>query len=347
MAALLITDARAATLDVVSPVYTVERLYKSMEGPQSAQPIALLDSPVPELLWITGYRAVMVGADGTTPTLQEFMCHSNLDFSQPDLHGSLFGMARSTNPRLFTLSQGQFDIRFPDGFGIPVLSTEPLSLTTQVLNHNVKGRTFQVRHHVSIDYVRDRESKVPMRPLFQSGVYGLARLNGTEHDAYFGVKEPDAAHHGSGCLLGQNASSHTYTDENGRVFTGHWVVKPGREVNHTLVTKLLNLPFDTTIHYIAVHLHPFAESLELRDLTTGETLFMSRARNFSDRIGLEHVDFFASVEGLPVYKDHEYELVSSYNNTTTVDQDSMAVMYLYLLDKAYQAPSLPAPHASP
>ena len=61
--ALLAADATAATLNVVSPVYTVERIYKSMEGPQSSQSITLLDSPVPELLWITGYRAVMVQAD--------------------------------------------------------------------------------------------------------------------------------------------------------------------------------------------------------------------------------------------------------------------------------------------
>ena len=47
-------------------------------------------------------------------------------------------------------------------------------------------------------------------------------------------------------------------------FSGHWVVPPGRQENRTLVTEWLNLRFDTTVHYIAVHLHPFAESLELR-----------------------------------------------------------------------------------
>ena len=59
----------------------------------------------------------------------------------------------------------------------------------------------------------------------------------------------------------------------------------------------MRLPYDTTVHYIAVHLHPFAESLELRDLSPGETLFKSAARNFDGRIGLSHVDYFASEEG--------------------------------------------------
>ena len=113
-------------------------------------------------------------------------------------------------------------------------------------------------------------------------------------------------------------------------------MKPGREVNRTLATNWMSVPFDTTVHYIAVHLHPFAESLELLDLTTGNTIFHSQVRNTPERIGLEHVEYFSSPEGIRVYKGHEYELVSVYNNTTDVDQDSMAVMFLYMLDKELQ-----------
>ena len=65
-------------------------------------------------------------------------------------------------------------------------------------------------------------------------------------------------------------------------------------------------------------------------------MFKSKAKNFKDKIGLEVVDFFSSKEGIPLYKDHDYEIVSVYNNTTEEDQDSMAVMYLYLLDKKFQ-----------
>ena len=124
------------------------------------------------------------------------------------------------------------------------------------------------------------------------------------------------------------------------------MVKPGREVNQTLVTKILELPYDTTIHYIAVHLHPFAESLELRDLTAGQVVFKSVDAAVPDRIGLAHVDSFSSVEGIPIYKDHEYELVSVYNNITDQDQDSMAVMNLYMLDKDFVHPTL-EPAAEP
>lgn len=321
--------------EVLSPTYTVDRKYRSMQGPQSTQQVRLDASPLPELLWITGYRAVMVGADGASPMSQEFMCHSNLDIDMK-IHRRLFGWQKFPSNRLFTLSQGQFEIRFPEGFGIPVLSTEPLSLTTQVLNHNVEGRTFRVRHKVAIDYVRDADAPRPMKPLYMSAANGLVLVEG--EGGYYGVEHPSEDEHGSGCLTGKPAMGRLLDDRFGRKFSGHWVVPPGRQENRTLVTEWLNLPFDTTIHYVAVHLHPFAESLELRDLTTGDVIFRSRARGPKDRIGLDHVDFLSSAEGVPVYKDHQYELVSVYDNTSGVDQDSMAVMYVYLLDREFQKP---------
>lgn len=330
-----------ASVEVLSQTYTVDRLYKSMQGPQSTQEVRLSSAEPPELLWITGYEAVMVGPDGASPTPQEFMCHSNLDFRDVGRHNQLFGHRPISN-RLFTLSQGQFVIAFPEGFGIPVMSDEPLNLTTQVLNHNVRDAAFQVRHKVTIHSLRNREAAAPMTPLFTVGVYGLALLQGDQ--PYYGVQQPDPSKHGSGCLIGTNASDHTYSDPQGRTFTGHWVVPPGRQVNRTLVTNMLSLPFDTTVHAIAVHLHPFAESLELRDLTADSTVFASRAENFADRIGLARVEAFSSVEGIPIFKDHEYELVSVYNNTTDVDQDSMAVMLLYLRDRDVRAPE---PTATP
>ena len=91
---------------------------------------------------------------------------------------------------------------------------------------------------------------------------------------------------------------------------------------------------------IAAHLHPFAESLELVDLTTGKSVFKSRVRGREDGIGIDRVEYLSSKKGIPIFKDHEYELVSTYNNTTSRDQDSMAVMLLYLLDKKFSKPEL-------
>jgi hypothetical protein len=326
-------------VDLLSPVYTVDREYRSMTGPWSTRSVEL--GRPDEVFWVLGYSATMAGPDGVTSAPQEYMCHSNLDFD-PSRHQESFGGSKSLTTRLFTLSQGQLDIAFPPGYGIPLLGNEELKLTTQVLNLNPTGESVGVRHRVSIRYAKQSELAKPMQPLFTKGVYGLQLIEGK--DGYFGIETPQQETHGPGCLQGQNATTHTFNDAHGRKFTGHWVVKPGREVNQTLVTKILDLPYDTTIHYIAVHLHPFAESLELRDLTSGQVVFKSSTRQFPDRIGLAHVDSFSSVEGIPIYKDHEYELVSVYQNTTDQDQDSMAVMNLYMLDQDFTPPTLePAP----
>ncbi len=325
--------AAKQTQTVLSPVYTVDRKYRSMMGPYSEQDLLLAEEDEPDLLWITGYEAVMVGADGDRPMAQDFMCHSNLDIDVV-AHEKVWGSQPTFNPRLFTLSQGQFSVRFPDGFGIPMLSDEALSLTTQVLNHNHEGAQLEVRHKVTVEYVKNRDVGSGMKALLPTSAYGLVLLEG--EDGYFAVPQPNAEEHGPGCLPGESASDHAYNDGLGRQFSGHWVVAPGHQVNRTLVTHLMRLSYDTTVHYIAVHLHPFAVSLELRDLTTGTSVFKSAATNLEDRIGLARVDYFTSAEGLPVYRDHEYEIVSEYLNTTDEDQDSMAVMYLYVRDLEFE-----------
>ncbi|MCB1035591.1 MAG: hypothetical protein KDD47_17345 [Acidobacteria bacterium] len=343
-----VRSAPPSAKEVLSPSYLVDRKYRSMKGPYSQQDFLLEGGSKPELLWVTGYRAVMVEEDGETQMAQEFMCHSNLDID-PRLHNQLFSSRNPISGRLFTLSQGQLEIQLPEGFGMPLLSTESLELTTQVLNLNYDEIGVNVRHKVRVDYLRDKDLKAPIRPLFPLAVYGLASLE--EEPATFGRLEEEGTadevevegeggEHGPSCLVRSNAASHEYKDPLGRRFTGHWVVKPGREENRTLVTEILDLPFDTTVHYIAVHLHPFAETLELKDLTTGETVFKSRVRPAEKGIGIEHVEHFSSREGIPLYRSHDYELVSVYDNTSGEDQDSMAVMYMYLLDKRFEPPAV-------
>ncbi len=182
-----------------------------------------------------------------------------------------------------------------------------------------------------------------MVPLFQSAVEGFKAL-GDAH--YYGVEEDDVVSRemGPGCSVGQAAiAGDVDKDFLGQDFSAHWQVLPGREVNRTNVTRFLNLPYDTTAHYIAVHLHPFAESLTLNDLTTRQTIFEARTKPPEGRVGLEHVDHLESVEGVKLFKDHEYEVVSVYDNTSDEVADSMAVMYLYLQDLRFQKPNLDRP----
>ena len=324
---------------VLSDVYQIDRKYRSMAGPWSEMVINLEEGgqgEPPQLVWIQGFSAVMVGADGKTPASQEYMCHSNVNFER-----LMPGIPR-IEQAAFTLSQGQYKIQFPAGFGLPVFSNEGIRLMTQVLNLNSDSPPTAVRHKLRFDFIRQDPSVSTraLKPLFHRQLPAFALVDG--ESGVFGVANPDAETHGPGCVRAPDPfgkgehdeewmkAGHTFKDQLGQTFTLHWTVPPGRQVNTSYVTGGLALPFDTTVHYIAVHLHPFAESLELRDRTDNRTVFKSNTRQAKGRIGLEHVDYFSSEEGLPMYKDHEYELISIYNNTSDEDQDAMALMYLYL-----------------
>ncbi len=336
--------ARALTKVVLSKDYHVDRYYKSMEGPSSEQNVLLLKKNPPQLLWITGFKTEMVGADGKTPMPADYMCHVNLDFADMALHRKLFGWKKNVSVRIATLSQGQLSVQFPPGYGVPVMSDEPLAIATQVLNFNHPG-SHQVRHRITIDFVKDMGLRRKITPLFADSPFVMVSLDGRSE--VFGVARPTKLQAEAASPPGQEApnsmmdgmAGSVYTDAQGRRYSGHFAVPPGRHVYRTLVTKLMNLPFDTRVHYIEVHLHPFAKTLELRDLTADRVVWTAHAWERAGAVGLAEADSFSSEAGLPLYKNHDYELVAFYDNTSGRMQDAMAVMTLFMEDKGYHRPA--------
>jgi len=332
---------------VLSNVYPIVKKYKSMEGPSGAQTIYLGDRAAPELLWLTAIKTEVVGANGKTLMSPELMCHMNVDID-PARHKALFNLKRYPAARLMTISQGMrvkgggFEARLPDGFAFPIASNEPLYVMTQVLNHNIEHpKHLNVRHRVTFEFVRDLDLKERPIALFNIGVSGTVQMADNPM-ALSSMSSSD--HAGASCLIGVRASnaagmSNDYVDPQGRHLTGHWVVPPGKQVNTSDVTWFMSLPYDSRLHYAAVHLHPFAESLTLHDATTGTDIFKAQAKNPKDRIGLDRVDSFVNVTGVPMYKDHKYELVSIYFNPTKQNADSMASMFLALDDPEFAAPT--------
>lgn len=332
-----VPQAKVHKKTVYSDPYHIDARYMSMRGPWGQQGIELVDGGQPELLWITAYETHVVDLDGNRVS-QEWMCHANLDIDGKE-YQEVFDTNLPISGRLFTLSQGQQRIEFPKGWGLPIVNGQDLTLTTQVLNLNIDDPNMKVRHEVTIEFMRDSELTTPMKPMFQGAVQGFKALGDAR---YYGVKpEEGEADHGPGCEVGAPAvDGDVDYDRYGQEFSAHWKVLPGPETNTTLVTEFLGLPFDTRAHYIAVHLHPFAESLQLIDRTTGETVYFAEVENSKNRVGLDRVEYLYSEEGIPFYKDHEYELISKYNNTSDTDADSMAVMYLYMDELNFAKPDL-------
>ena len=329
------------SMSVDSKSYHIDRIYRSMQGPIGRRKYYIGDPKRPQLIWITGLHTEVIDPESGTRISDNLLCHANLNLAEVGRHRKIFHQdqrGRRHQGRLFTLSQGQMDVRFPPGFGMPILSTEPVLLDTQALNLNRPNEEFDVTIRTTIHYVPDDELETPMKPLFQKGAQGMVLIKGK--DGYYGVSEANSEEHGPGCALGSAAGGENVSDPFGREFSAHWQVQPGREVNRTLVTEFMSIPYDTTVHYVAVHLHPYAQSLELRDITTDTSLFTSHATATEIGMGLQHVETISIPEGVAVYADHEYELVSVYENTTDEVQDSMAVMMLYMLDHDFVKPKI-------
>jgi len=322
-----------------SEIFTMDRIYRSMFGPADTDRVTLLQTDEPEVLWITAVRSDIVGADGETPESAEYFCHSVLarhGKPQPDRLRQLQQLGLSVqNRKMFTLVQGLNEIRFPQGFGIPVFSNDQFDIVAMVMNPSEPEEPVRVGIDSRIEYVRASELDREIKPLFLVPLVLMVPLEGADAD------HSTHQHGGDETCLAADSASPTARSVEGSVpishvsttHSGHWYVPPGRHTYRYRLAPLRNrINFDTKVHYIASHLHPFGESLELIDLTTGESVFKATAHNFPNRVAVEKITHYSSGEGLTIDRSHEHELVAVYNNTTDQDVDSMAVMYLYLRD---------------
>jgi len=106
-------------LEILAPIYTIDKIYKSMRGPQSMQDLSLMNPKEPrQLLWITGLEATMVAPDGAAAMPPEYMCHCNLDIDPLD-HDRSYGHHLPMSGRLFTLSRGSSTYSCRQGSAYP------------------------------------------------------------------------------------------------------------------------------------------------------------------------------------------------------------------------------------
>jgi hypothetical protein len=307
-------------VEVISQSYDIDRPYLPMLGPKSSTEFRLLDGGPPERVWITGAHLRMVEGDARQPAPDDYMCRAELSLDS-ERRRAIPGSEDERSVRILALTAGQLNLVFPTGFGIPIWSDDVLTLNTQAqnLDFTPEPKSMHVRHRVTLDLVRQSDLPQPPRRLYLCVVSGLKSLDSQavvfdEPDQF-----PDEALKRSACSPGVAFLNTERSDRFARRYTDHWVLEPGREANHTRVTTLLNLSADTTIHAIGVQVNPLAESVELVDLTTGESVFKGLGGMASD-------------EGLRLSASHEYELISVYDNTSGVQRSAMAMLYLYLSD---------------
>lgn len=317
------------TYEYVTRVMPVEGRQTSMTGPLDVRELRLTEQA--ELVWIVGFEVETLTSDKTALS-DEFMCHASLDVL-PAHYDAQVGSPFPPSGRLFTLSQGVQKVTFPEGFGLPFVTRDPVELETQVLNLN-DHTDLEVRYRVKIHFLRDKHLKQPMKALFlvRAPVVKAANPQGATFGKVVGL---------SACSPGQNANPTNYVehDSEGEVFIPHWRLGQGREETKTLITERLGLQRDVTIHTMLTHLHPTAVSLELVDLTTMDSVFRAEVESPQEGLAIDSINSFSSAEGIRLRADHEYGLVSVYDNRSGRELDAMAVMYLYIHDPTYVPPS--------
>ncbi len=357
------------SIELLSEPYRLDQVYKSMTGPRGNQPgIRLLEkAPVDAVLWLTGLETRVVDASSLEPISNEYLCHSNLtlnpDTTTPEKYNASFASpTHARDWRLFTLIPGRMTTYFPEGFGIPIRNDNLLDYFTMALNQNPGHPERVVRMKTKITF-RQTNASEPLKPLFRRAVYvyqqhkelspggtlskavGVKGHQGENCAESCPVPQTGATpstfqeldkgldrHPGATCCVA-NASPEGVVDQFGQENTVHWMVPPGKHLYRTEVTKQMNLPFDTTVHYVTGHLHPYGESLKLVDLESGQTVFEIKAGCFHDRLGVATMSEILSKEGIPVYQGRRYELLAEYHNTSTEPIDAMAILYFYGRDR--------------
>lgn len=308
---------------LTTPTLVIDDIYKSMEGPPVAKHFQL-DNSRNDLVWINSFEVKVIGTNEIKELSNDFICHTNVDFYDGEHYArwNLDNRAGFIYPRLTTMTNGIESYKLPTGFGFPVFTNENLFLTTQALNHNIKSANIPLKHKISIGY--ETHNKL-IKPLDSKTIF--IRLPYNPENPYEGPTDSNP-----NVCLPVNTKLHTY-EKDGEVLSGHWVVFPGKETFKYDVTHQLMLKDSTTMHFIATHLHPYAESLAFRDKTADSTLFNSIVKNHKDKIGLKDVSIFSNEKGIMLYPDHDYELVLETNNTSGIEQDMMGSMFVFLYDK--------------
>ena len=79
----------------------IDRIYHSMAGPYE-----WVDMDLSDIGWVTAYRAEVIDAETDEKLGDEYFCHSQLQ--------------QENGTRLMVTATGADEIRFPQGFGMPV-----------------------------------------------------------------------------------------------------------------------------------------------------------------------------------------------------------------------------------
>lgn len=301
----------------------IDKIIQSMDGPQDSQRLSIAKSPGEKLLWLTGMQTQAFDEQRANQRSLKHLCHSSVaHYPRPFSKGQRLSKVLNQREMFGAMFPGVSRIEFPAGFGIPFFASDRINTGAMAFNQEAidKPTTMTVKN--TIEYVADENLKEPYRALFLRKINQYLPNSKTAH--------------GDDCSMDHDVKAVKPAKDIKFTEVDHWQVPPGRHVfTRKLRANGLELPFDTKVHYIYIHLHPYGKSIELRDLTANKVVFKSHAHTEPNSSVIERSDVYSSTSGIQLYVNHEYQLTSVYNNTTKQNVDAMAIMYLYLAERDF------------
>ncbi len=132
-------------------------------------------------------------------------------------------------------------------------------------------------------------------------------------------------------------------NEKGEEITWHWVIPPGRHRYRTMHPEH-RFGEEGPIRAAGAHVHPFCEKITMIEEVPGrpeKIVFTIHCQTDASRgIRIAHIDYLTwPSTGITLNKEAHYGWEVTYNNTSGVDQDSMAGVTLYFSDLKFQKPT--------
>ena len=99
---------------------------------------------------------------------------------------------------------------------------------------------------------------------------------------------------------------------------------------------IFRMPSSGTIHFMGSHVHPYAKSMELFNVSRSERVWQGSTHHNAKGVQIS-MDTFSSAEGYRVASTETLKIVSVYDNLTDEYTDAMAGMFIfYAPDEAGQ-----------
>ncbi|CAN5373042.1 hypothetical protein BH10CYA1_BH10CYA1_20300 [soil metagenome] len=300
-----------------------------------------------QLIWLTGVKLEVLDEQGKVQPTSEFICHCNVDLDRRD---QVFPETHTGSTRLFTITQGQTDIHFPEGCAVPLASDELIHLKFQVANRTTTAHR-RLKHLCTIDFVKDSDLTKPMTALSWYTPFMAVELK----DA---TKLPASQMHGPSCLAlstaenAPNAIPGTVIDyAQGRKVTGHWKVPPGLHLYQCPLTTARDFGFnseDRIVRTVWTHCHPLCKKVTMLVCDgSKKTPIWSVDVNTKTDSGLEtaKISDLYFKDGVVLPKGKQFEIDAVYDNTTGTAQDSMVSQGIFFEDPKFVKPSWTRQHA--